>query len=231
VASGSSAAQQPPLKGTTVVQEPTRTQRAVARRSAETRATIPDLELGSDVDVERSLTLAQQRGCSFTAVLVRACAQALREHPRANAAYRDGRYELYSRVNVGVTVQTEDAFVTPTVLDADTKSLEQLSAELGALTARAQSGELTPPQLAGATFTLTDLSHLGVARVSSLLTPPQAASVTCGAVRSVPMLRNGTLQPGQAASLTLACDARILFWARATGFLASVTELLERGPS
>src|ERR1019366_2305460 len=88
------------LKGETTVLEPTRAERAIARRNAETRATVPDLELGTEVEIDPALAAA---GASLTAVLVRACALALRDHPRANAAYRDGHYELYSRVNVAVT--------------------------------------------------------------------------------------------------------------------------------
>ena len=76
------------------------------------------------------LILADERGSSLTAVLVRACALALRDCPQANGAYRDGRYELYSRVNVGVTLHREGSYITPTVLDADTKGLDPLHQEI-----------------------------------------------------------------------------------------------------
>lgn len=229
--SGSPAADQPGLKGETSVHELTRAQRTIARRIAETRATVPDLELGADVDIDAALALARGHDCTLTAILVRACATALREHPHANGAYRDGRYELYSRINVGVTVQTEGAYSTPTVLDADTKSLEQLRAELDHAAARARAGELTPPELAGATFTLTDLSEHGAGWMTAIITAPQAASLAAGAVRAVPMLRDGTVVAGHALSLTLACDSRILFGARAAGFLARVVALLEAAPN
>ncbi len=215
------------LKGETRVHELTRAQRTIVRRTAETRATIPDLELGAEVEVGTALALARERGCSFTAVLVRACADALREHPGANAAYRDGHYELYSRVNVGVTVPTEQAYLTPTLLDADTKPVAHLDAELRAVTSRAQAGELTPPELAGATFTLTHLGQPGVTWASAFITPPQAASLAAGAVRAVPVVRDGTVMPGYVIGLTLACDGRILFGARAASFLATVAQRLE----
>ncbi len=215
-----------PLKGETTVVEPDRLERALARRVAETRATVPDLELGTDVAVDASLALTREHGWSLTAILVRACATALREAPRANGAYRDGRFELYSRVNIGVTVPTADGQVTPTVLDADAKSPAQLHAELERLGRRARAGELTPPELAGATFTFSDLGDSGVHRPGALVTPPQAAALAAGGVHGVAAVRDGALVAGHQLSLTLACDHRILYGARAAAFLARIAELL-----
>jgi pyruvate dehydrogenase E2 component (dihydrolipoamide acetyltransferase) len=206
-----------PLKGETTPVDPDRLERAIARRVAETRATVPDLELGTDVSA----------GWPLTALLLRACAIALSEFPRANGAYRDGRFELYSRVNIGVTIPTDDGQVTPTVLDADTKPPAQLGEELERLGKRARAGELTPPELAGATFTFSDLGEYGVHRPGVLITPPQAAALAAGAVHGVAAVRDGALVPAHALSLTLACDHRILYGARAAGFLGRITELLE----
>ncbi len=217
------------LKGEIRVAEPDRGQRAIARRSAEVRATVPDLELTSEIEMGAARALAAEAGASVTAILVRACALALRDCPRANAAYRDGHFELYSRVNVGVAIHTEDAYVTPTVLDADTKSLPELSSELAMLTARARAGELTPPELAGATFTLCDLSSRRVQRWSALVTPPQAAALTAGAIRPAALTSAGGLAPGHVMSVTLACDHRILFGVRAAAFLERIIDLIEQG--
>ncbi len=217
------------LKGEILTEEPDRVQRAIARRTAETRAIVPDLELQTEVEMDAALALVAQPGRSLTAILVRAVALALRDHPRVNAAYRDGRFELYSRVNVGVVLHTPDAYAIPTVLDADTKPVPELTAELQALRARAQAGELTPPELAGATFTLADLSDLGVDRWSALVTPPHAAAMSAGAVRAVPVVREGSLVAAHTAALTLACDHRILFGTRAAAFLHSVAQRLTRG--
>ena len=217
------------LKGQTRIEEPTHAQRTIVRRTAEARATVPDLELDAEVGMETCLGLAAERGCSVTAMLVRACALALRDVPRANAAYRDGRFELYSRINVGVTIETEDAYAVPTVLDADRKSLPELTAELATLTGRARRGELTPPELAGATFTLTDLSDHAVARSSAIVTPPQAAAAVAGAIRTVPVLRDGAIVPGPVMTLTLGCDHRILYGDRAARLLRGVADRLGTG--
>jgi pyruvate dehydrogenase E2 component (dihydrolipoamide acetyltransferase) len=214
-------------KGETTIEEPARAARAIGRRAAEIRATVPDLELGRDVDAGAARAAARD-GVSLTATLTRACATALREHPEANAAYRDGRWERYSRVNVGITVQAGDTQLIAAVLDADTKSAAELSDEIERLTERARDGRLTPPEQAGTTFTLSDMSeHPGAHRWSALVIAPQAAALTAGAPRPAPVVRDGAIVPGELMSLTLACDHRILYGARAAALLERIAELVE----
>lgn len=217
------------VKGEVHVLAPRRWEQAVARRSAEARATVPDLELATEVDAARSLELAAEHGCGLTAILVRACAVALREHPRANSAYRDGNFELYSRINIGLVVAEEDAYTVPTLFDADRQDLSPLAAELERVTEGARAGELSSPSLSGATFTLWDLGPLGVAQATPLVVPPQAAAVSVGAVREVPVIRNATVAPGRVMTITLCCDHRILYGSQAAGFLHCIKTLLEEG--
>ena len=215
------------LKGDIQIQQPDRLASAIARRAAEIRATVPDLELAIDVDAGPALTLARAGGYSLTAILVSAAATALRELPWANAAYRDGHFERYERVNIGVVVTTEDGLLIPAVLDADTKSLAQLTAELGTLAARARSGELTPPEQAGTTFTLSDFTALAAYRITPMITAPQAAALTAGAVRRAPVVADDdAVVAGDVMTLTLACDHRILFGERAARLLGRIAELV-----
>jgi pyruvate dehydrogenase E2 component (dihydrolipoamide acetyltransferase) len=213
------------LKGETQRQEPDRLAAAIARRAAEIRATVPDLELDADVDAANALALARDGGHSLTAILVRAAATALRELPWANAAYRDGHFERYGRVNVGVVVTLEDALVIPTVLDADRKTAAELTEEIERLEARARDGALTPPEQSGQTFTLSDFTALGADRVTPMITAPQAAALTAGAIRSTPTIAaDGSVAAGQVTTLVLACDHRILFGARAARLLGRIAE-------
>jgi pyruvate dehydrogenase E2 component (dihydrolipoamide acetyltransferase) len=217
-----------PLKGETSVEEPDRAARAIGRRAAEIRATVPDLELGRDVDAGAALRRAREDGVSLTATLVGACAVALREQPWANGGYRDGRFERYGRVNIGVTVQAGDSQVIAAVLDADTKSAVQLTEEIARLTERARDGRLTPSEQAGTTFTVADMSeHPGAHRWSALVIAPQAAALTAGAPRTAPIARDGAVVVGALMSLTLACDHRILFGTRAAALLERIAELVE----
>jgi pyruvate dehydrogenase E2 component (dihydrolipoamide acetyltransferase) len=211
------------LRGTTEVVEPSRAQRSIARRAAETRATVPDIELAADVEIEPIA------GYALTGHLVSACAAALRQVPRANASYRDGHFELHSRINVGVVLPAADDYAIPTVFDADRKAPAELAAELQSLAARASSGALTSPELAGATFTVAHIEAPGVGRVAPMVNPPQAAAVGAGAVRETPIVRDGAILPGHVLTLTLACDHRILYGGEAARFLATIKDLLEVG--
>jgi pyruvate dehydrogenase E2 component (dihydrolipoyllysine-residue acetyltransferase) len=174
-----------------------------------------------------SLDLRDREGCSITALLVRACALGLREHPRANAAYRDGRFELYSRVNVGILAASEEAYVVPTVFDADRKPLDELTGELEALMDAAREGQLTPPALSGATFTLWNAGAHGLSQASIPVIPPQAAALAAGSIRETLVLAGGGLMASRPMTVTLACDHRILYGARAAAFLDAVRSRLE----
>jgi pyruvate dehydrogenase E2 component (dihydrolipoamide acetyltransferase) len=207
-------------RGAVEVIEPTRAERAIARRAAESRATVPDLTLSVDVDMAAALDLIAKRSASVPAALVRASALALRDHPRANGAYRDGHFELYSRINAGVVIPSSSEAAT--VLDADRKTLEQLTSEIGDLTSRA--GELTSPELSGATFTI---AQYNVTRVDPLITPPHAVALAAGEVREE-TARHGGAAPTAVLTLSLACDHRIVYAELAAVLLARIRERLER---
>jgi pyruvate dehydrogenase E2 component (dihydrolipoamide acetyltransferase) len=213
----------------------TRTQQVVARRMAESKATVPEFTLSADVDMTAAVELRAQIKAlgapptpSYNDMVVKACALALREFPRANGAYRDGRFELYSRVNVGVAVAAQDALVVPTVFDADQHSLTEIAATTRALAERVRSGEVTPPELSGGTFTVSNLGMYGVTSFTAVINPPQAAILAVGALvaRAVPV--DGEIAVRQVMPVTLACDHRILYGADAAQFLARIRELLER---
>ena len=217
----------PAGRGETETVEAARWQASVARRSAEARAIVPDVDISVVVDMRAALALQAELGCALTPIYVRACALALREHPLANAAYRDGRFERFGRVNVGVVVADRAAYVIPTVFDADEKSVPETAEELSELDRRARTGELLAPELSAATFTLADLGPLGLTSSTPLIVPPAAASLSAGSVREVPIVSNGAIVPGHTTTLTLASDHRILYGADAAAFLGSIKSTLE----
>jgi pyruvate dehydrogenase E2 component (dihydrolipoamide acetyltransferase) len=233
-------------KGETTVVELSRTQQTIARRMAESKATIPDFTLQVDVDMEECVKLRTElkrlsRGESqpqrasadappaptYNDMVVKASALALREHPRVNGSYRDGRLQLYSRVNVGVAVAAEEALVVPTVFDADEKSLGEIARETRLLAEHVRAGTITPPQLGGGTFTVSNLGMYGVRSFAAIINPPQAAILSVGSVQARAVAREREVVVRPMMTLTLACDHRILYGADAALFLGRIRELLE----
>jgi pyruvate dehydrogenase E2 component (dihydrolipoyllysine-residue acetyltransferase) len=223
-------------KGETSTQDLTRLQQTVARRMAESKATAPDFVLNIDVDMEEAVDLRKrlkaaategQSVPSFNDFVVKACALALVDFPRANGAYRDGKFELYSRVNVGVAVAGQDALVVPTVFDADRKSLGQISRETRALAERVRAGAITPPELSSGTFTVSNLGMFGIQSFVAVINPPQAAILAVGAMTPTPVVRDGEVVVRNIMRITLSCDHRILYGADAAEFLGRVRERLE----
>jgi pyruvate dehydrogenase E2 component (dihydrolipoamide acetyltransferase) len=223
-------------KGTTTYQDLSRLQQVVSRRMAESKATAPHFYLQSEIDMSaaveargrlKALTPEGEVVPSFNDMVVKACALALREHPLANGSYRDGRFELYSRVNVGVAVAARDALVVPTVFDADKKGLREIAADSRRLAGRVRDGSITPPELSGGTFTVSNLGMYGVSNFSAVINAPQAAILAVGAIAERPVVRDGEITTAHLLGVTLACDHRILYGAPAAEFLARIRALLE----
>ncbi len=223
-------------KGQVTHEDLSKLQSTIARRMSESKATAPHFYLEAEIDMSRAVAarvrvkeLAGEGDVvpSFNDMVVKACALALREHPRANGAYRDGRFELYSRINVGVAVAAQDALVVPTVFDADRKTLRQIAVDSRALAQRVREGTITPPELSGGTFTVSNLGMYGIDNFSAVINTPQAAILAVGAIKERPVVRGGAIATAHILKVTLACDHRILYGAPAAEFLARIRTLLE----
>jgi pyruvate dehydrogenase E2 component (dihydrolipoamide acetyltransferase) len=225
-------------KGAVTVIEPTRTQQLIARRMASAKATIPEFTVTVEVDAEPSLELREQlRNVSsplpsVNDLIVKACALALRAHPNVNSAYVDGHFERYSAINVGVAVSGEGTLVVPTVFDADIKSLIEIATQTRFLAGGVREGTISPADLAGGTFTVSNLGMLGVARFTAVINSPQAAILSVGAATPRPVVRaDGSISVRRIMELTITADHRIIYGAEAAEFLGTVRKRLEKPAS
>ncbi len=221
-------------KGETTSVALTRMQQTIARRMAESKATIPDFTLLSDVDMQECVRLraelkriSKDEAPTYNDMVVKAAALALREHPRANGSYRDGTLQLHSRINVGVAVAAQDALVVPTVFDADAKALGEIARETRSLAARVRDATITPPELGGGTFTVSNLGMYGIKSFTAIVNPPQAAILSVGAVQQRAVVRDDEVVARHTMTLTLVCDHRVLYGADAAELLARIRELLQ----
>ena len=222
-------------KGEAEIQELTRLQQTVSRRMAESKATAPDFSISLTVDMTAAVELRERLKQisdpvpSFNDMVVKASASALREFPRVNGAYRDGKFELYENVNVGIAVAAQDALVVPTVFDADEKSLGQIARDARAVIGKVKEKTVTPPELSGGTFTVSNLGMFGIEQFTAIINPPQAAILTVGKLEKKPAVDDkGKVVARDQMVLTLVCDHRILYGADGAQFLARVKELLEQ---
>jgi pyruvate dehydrogenase E2 component (dihydrolipoamide acetyltransferase) len=222
-------------KGETTIVALTSTQKVIARRMAESKATVPDFQVRTEADVTDLLALraqikaARESAPSVNDFVVKACGLALREHPRANGTYKDGAFELHGRVNVGVAVAGEGTLVVPTIFDADAQPVTVIAQQTRALAQRVRDGSITPPELSGGTFTVSNLGMFGVTSFTAVVNPGQAAILAVGAAVERPALdASGALTTRSLMDLSLSCDHRILYGADAARFLARIRALIEQ---
>jgi pyruvate dehydrogenase E2 component (dihydrolipoamide acetyltransferase) len=225
-----------PVPDGVTVQEPTRLQQTIARRMVEAKTAIPEFQVQTEVAMDEAIALrarlkqlAGEGGGapSLNDMVVKAAALALRRHPLANASYRNDRFELHERVNVGIAVAADGALIVPTIRDADRKSLGQIASEARALAGRVRDGASTPEDLSGGTFTVSNLGMFGMTAITPVINAPQAAILGVGALREVQARVDGEIVDRTLMTLTLSCDHRILYGADAARFLGEIRRLIE----
>ncbi len=235
-ARGSAAAPAAPAdvstRGEVTVEAMSRLQQTIARRMVE-GSSAPTFAVEIDVDMTSCVALRETLGGdprpSLNDLVVKAVGIALRDFPRLNGSYTESGFELYERRNIGVAVATEDGLVVPTIFNADTKPLGEIAAEARELAARVRERTVTPAELDGGTFTVSNLGMLGVRRFFPILNPPQAAILGVGeAAPCAVVADDGTIAAAQLASFCLVSDHRIVYGADAARFLARLRELLEQ---
>jgi pyruvate dehydrogenase E2 component (dihydrolipoamide acetyltransferase) len=205
--------------------------RTIAERMERSRREIPDFTVEAEIDMEQCHALRAQLTegglatvPSFNDLLVKAVGLALRADPVLNASYEDGRTLRFSRVNVGIAVATEDALLVPTVFDADARSVFEIARETRRLAGRVRERTIEPDELAGGTFTVSNLGMFGVRRFNAIINHPQVAILAVGEIAAP----RGALRGRRTMDVALSCDHRAVYGADAARFLQRLRALLEQ---
>jgi pyruvate dehydrogenase E2 component (dihydrolipoamide acetyltransferase) len=164
---------------------------------------------------------------SVTDLLIRACAVTLRTHLHVNSSWGGDHLVRHRHVNIGCAVATDSGLLVPVIRDADRKTLTEIGVEAHALIDRARAGKLTPNELTGSTFTVSNLGMYGIDHFTAVINPPEAAILAVGAVQEEAVVRDGQLTAATTLKLTLSIDHRVLDGATAAVFLEDLVKLLE----
>ncbi len=213
---------------------------AIARRLVESKSTIPHYQVTMRFNMDPLLELRtmlnaqlepQKIKLSVNDFIVRACALAMAAHPFFNASWAGDRIILHGDVNIGVAIslpmERGGGLVVAVLKQAQRKGLREISTETRALAEKARTRGLGPEDMAGATFTISNLGMFGVDNFTAIINPPNSAILACGAAVEQPVVRNHQLVVGHEMQATLSLDHRVIDGAMASEYLQSVKHNIE----
>lgn len=221
--------------GTESFEEITNSQmrKTIARRLAESKFTAPHYYLMIELDMDNAIASRKvinnlpDTKVSFNDIVVKASAMALKKHPKVNSQWFDDKIRINHHVNIGVAVAVEDGLVVPVLPFTDQKSMTQIGAEVKDMAVRAKSKKLTPAEMQGSTFTVSNLGMFGISEFTSIINQPNSAILSVGAIIEKPVVKNGQIVVGNTMKVTLACDHRTVDGATGAAFLQTFKEYVE----
>lgn len=216
----------------TVVLSPVR--KVIARRLQEAKSTIPHFYVRQKVNAEPLVAIRNQLAneeikLTYNDFVLRACALALRVLPEVNSGFDAAEQVVmrYQTIDISVAVSVPEGLITPIVRQVDEKNLGEISAEVKALVGRAKEGKLQPEEFQGGSFTVSNLGMYGIEDFAAVINPPQAAILAVGAIRDVPVVREGVVVPGCELAIVLSADHRVIDGSLAAQFIRQVQHYLE----
>jgi pyruvate dehydrogenase E2 component (dihydrolipoamide acetyltransferase) len=207
--------------------------KTIARRLLESTQNTPVFFLNIEVDMDNAMASRNAMNAipdtkvSFNDLVIKACAMALRKHPKVNTSWMGDKIRVYGHIHIGMAVAVEDGLVVPVLKFADQKSLSQLSAEAKDFGKKARDKKLQPAEMDGNTFTVSNLGMFGIDSFTSIVNIPASCILSVGAIKQVPVVKNGQVVPGNIMKLSLACDHRTVDGATGAAFLQTLKIFIE----
>ena len=207
--------------------------KTIAKRLAESKFTAPHYYLTIEVDMDNAIASRKQINdlpdtkVSFNDMVVKACANALKKHPQVNTTWKGDTTQYNHHISVGVAVAVDDGLVVPVLKFTDQMSLTQIGAAVKDLAGRAKIKKLTPAEMDGSTFTVSNLGMFGILEFTSIINQPNSAILSVGAIVQKPVVKNGEIVVGNTMKLSLACDHRTVDGASGAQFLQTLRAYLE----
>ncbi|MGQ9863500.1 MAG: pyruvate dehydrogenase complex dihydrolipoamide acetyltransferase [Bacteroidia bacterium] len=207
--------------------------KTIARRLVESKNQAPHFYLSVSIVMDKVIALRQELNThspvkiSFNDIIVKAAALALKKHPYLNGSFSENAIFLHKDIHIGVAVAIEEGLVVPVVRHADRKGIAQIAQEIQTLAQKARDRKLSPQELTGSTFSISNLGMYGIEDFTAIINPPEAAILAVGTIQKSPVVENDTLQIQSLMKVTLSCDHRIVDGATGAQFLQTLKQLLE----
>jgi pyruvate dehydrogenase E2 component (dihydrolipoyllysine-residue acetyltransferase) len=207
--------------------------KAIARGLAASKFTAPHYYLSISLDMDNAIAFRQQANSmpntkiSFNDLVVKAAAVALRSHKQVNSQWTDESMIINNHIHIGVAVAVEDGLVVPVIKFADQKTMPQIGTEVKELAGKARSKKIQPQDMAGSTFTVSNLGMFGIEDFTSIINAPNSAILSVGTITQQPVVKNNQIVIGNIMKVTLACDHRTVDGATGAQFLQTFKELME----
>ena len=211
----------------------TQMRKTIARRLSESKFSAPHFYLTMDIDMDEvvrareSVNSVTQVKISYNDFVVKAAATALRQHPAVNSSWLGEKIRFNHHIHIGVAVAVDEGLLVPVVRFADSKTLSQIATEVKAYAQKAKEKKLQPQDWEGNTFTISNLGMYDIEAFTAIINPPDACILAVGAIKQVPVVKNGNIQPGHVMKVTLSCDHRVVDGVVGSKFLNTFKALLE----
>lgn len=211
----------------------TQMRKVIAKRLGESKFSAPHFYLTIDIDMDeviaarKSLNEFAPVKISFNDMVIKAAAMSLRHHPEINASWMEDKIRMNQHVHIGVAVAIETGLVVPVVKHTDHKSLTQIKMEIAALAGKAKNKKISPAEMQGNTFTVSNLGMFGIEEFTAIINPPASCILAVGGIMQKPVVKNGQIVVGNRMKVTLSCDHRVVDGAKGAQFLNTFKSLLE----
>lgn len=223
-----------PIPAEAEEQELSRMRKTIAERMAKSKQTIPHFYVTADVTMDWAARTREELNAhedqvkiSFTDMIIKAAALALKEFPQVNSSFHENKLLMHKNINVGLAVALPDGLVAPVVHNADSMPLRQIAAETKELAKRARENTLTTTDYTGGTFTISNLGMFDVEEFAAIINPPESASIAVGTIRDMPVVEDDAITISKRMKMTISADHRVLDGAVAAQFLNKVKSYLE----
>ena len=207
--------------------------KAIAKSLGNSKFSAPDFSLNIEVNMDNAIASRKtinsipDTKVSFNDMVVKACAMALQKHPQVNTSWNENTTVYHKHIHVGVAVAVDEGLLVPVIKHTNSLSLTQIGSSVRDLAGKARNKKITPAEMQGSTFTVSNLGMFGIDNFTSIINQPNSAILSVGAIVEKPVVKNGQIVVGNTMNLTLTCDHRTVDGAVGAQFLQTLKTYIE----